>query len=334
MGKYIVYFDSGTSNSRIYLLDKDFQVLYVDKKNMGSRNSSIEGSNRVLIEGLYELYTKLLQEKHLTEEDVTSIYMSGMITSPYGMKEVPHLKVPLSVQEFADSLYCHYEDTLFHRNIYLVPGLKTVNDDFSFVGNMRGEEIEIIGTLDELRSRGITHAALMMPGSHTHVTYVKDDVVSDIISNFTGELFYALKKETIMALTSKQRAALRSAANTIDPVFQIGKGEIDETLIQGVKDCLDARELIKLKVLENSMYNAREVNGGVRKSLEYYCEHFWKGCDTLVIVSDEFMYRLFSIIFEGSPYIKNIVWMPISATKSYAVEGLRKIVGLKGEENE
>ena len=197
MGKYIVYFDSGTSNSRIYLLDKDFQVLYVDKKNVGSRNSSIEGSNRVLIEGLYELYTKLLQEKHLTEEDVTSIYMSGMITSPYGMKEVPHLKVPLSVQEFADSVYCHYEDTLFHRNIYLVPGLKTVNDDFSFVGNMRGEEIEIIGTLDELRSKGITHAALMMPGSHTHVTYVKDDVVSDIISNFTGELFYALKKETL-----------------------------------------------------------------------------------------------------------------------------------------
>ena len=53
MGKYIVYFDSGTSNSRIYLLDKDFQVLYVDKKNVGSRNSSIEGSNRVLIEGMF-----------------------------------------------------------------------------------------------------------------------------------------------------------------------------------------------------------------------------------------------------------------------------------------
>ena len=86
--------------------------------------------------------------------------------------------------------------------------------------------------------------------------------------------------------------------------------------------------------LQRFSYGEGVVNGGVRKSLEYYCEHFWKGCDTLVIVSDEFMYRLFSIIFEGSPYIKNIVWMPISATKSYAVEGLRKIVGLKGEENE
>ena len=49
-------------------------------------------------------------------------------------------------------------------------------------------------------------------------------------------------------LTSKQRAILRGKANTMDPVFIVGKGEIDETMIQGVKDCLEARELIKLKV--------------------------------------------------------------------------------------
>ena len=60
-----------------------------------------------------------------------------------------------------------------------------------------------------------------------------------------------------MALTSKQRAALRSAANTIDPVFQIGKGEIDDTLIQGLADCIAARELIKIKVLENSRPRSR-----------------------------------------------------------------------------
>ena len=53
-------------------------------------------------------------------------------------------------------------------------------------------------------------------------------------------------------LTSKQRAILRGKANTMDPVFIVGKGEIE--------DCLDARELIKLKVLESSMYNAREAS--------------------------------------------------------------------------
>ena len=60
-------------------------------------------------------------------------------------------------------------------------------------------------------------------------------------------------------LTSKQRAALRACANTLDPVFQVGKGDIDETLIKSTADCLAARELIKMKVLETSMYTAKEA---------------------------------------------------------------------------
>ena len=60
-------------------------------------------------------------------------------------------------------------------------------------------------------------------------------------------------------LTSKKRAALRKAANGLDPVFQVGKGEIDETLIKSTADCLAARELIKMKVLETSLYSAREA---------------------------------------------------------------------------
>ena len=60
-------------------------------------------------------------------------------------------------------------------------------------------------------------------------------------------------------LTSKQRAILRGKANTMDPVFQVGKGEIDETMVEGVLNCLKARELIKLKVLKNSMYTAKEA---------------------------------------------------------------------------
>ena len=60
-------------------------------------------------------------------------------------------------------------------------------------------------------------------------------------------------------LTSKQRAALRKAANGLDPVFQVGKGEIDDALVKSTADCLAARELIKMKVLETSLYSAREA---------------------------------------------------------------------------
>ena len=74
-----------------------------------------------------------------------------------------------------------------------------------------------------------------------------------------------------MALTSKQRAALRSAANTMDPVYQIGKGEIDDTLKQGIADCIAARELIKVKVLENSEYSAREAADILCEALDCEC---------------------------------------------------------------
>lgn len=60
-------------------------------------------------------------------------------------------------------------------------------------------------------------------------------------------------------LTGKQRAILRAQANSLAVVFQVGKGEIDEALVQSTADCLAARELIKMKVLENSPYTTREA---------------------------------------------------------------------------
>ncbi len=60
-------------------------------------------------------------------------------------------------------------------------------------------------------------------------------------------------------LSSKQRAYLRGQANSLDPVFQIGKDEIDENVIRATADCLAARELIKLRVLETSIHTPREA---------------------------------------------------------------------------
>ena len=61
-------------------------------------------------------------------------------------------------------------------------------------------------------------------------------------------------------MTSKQRAYLRSMATTIQPIFQVGKGEISENMTIQIGNALEARELIKVKVLENSLYTAREAS--------------------------------------------------------------------------
>ena len=60
-------------------------------------------------------------------------------------------------------------------------------------------------------------------------------------------------------ITSKQRAKLRSQSNGLETIFQIGKGGISDMLVQQVNDALKAREMIKLRVLENSGYTAREA---------------------------------------------------------------------------
>lgn len=60
-------------------------------------------------------------------------------------------------------------------------------------------------------------------------------------------------------LTSKERAYLRGLANELRTIFQVGKGDISENLIDQVNGALDTRELIKLRVLETSGLTAREA---------------------------------------------------------------------------
>ena len=62
-----------------------------------------------------------------------------------------------------------------------------------------------------------------------------------------------------MELTGKQRAQLRSIANSIDTIVHIGKDGITENLVKQADDALNAREIIKCRGLENSMYTAREA---------------------------------------------------------------------------
>ena len=62
-----------------------------------------------------------------------------------------------------------------------------------------------------------------------------------------------------MDLTSKQRAQLRGLANRIDTILQVGKDGLKENLVKQADDALEARELIKGRVLENAMLTPRET---------------------------------------------------------------------------
>ncbi len=60
-------------------------------------------------------------------------------------------------------------------------------------------------------------------------------------------------------ITSKQRAALRGLANPVPTIFQIGKGGVNDNLIKQLDDALEARELIKIHILETAFLDPRDT---------------------------------------------------------------------------
>ena len=84
-------------------------------------------------------------------------------------------------------------------------------------------------------------------------------------------------------LTSKQRAFLRSMAQSLDTIFQIGKGGISEEACNQISAALEARELIKLRVLDNSGYTAKEAAEEISEAIN---------CDVVACVGSRFvLYR-------------------------------------------
>ena len=75
----------------------------------------------------------------------------------------------------------------------------------------------------------------------------------------TSEKYQKRNNEKSMTLTSKQRAFLNSQAHSLKPIIQIGKNGLNDQIKTSVRQALDARELIKVTLLQNTDENIHEV---------------------------------------------------------------------------
>ena len=81
-------------------------------------------------------------------------------------------------------------------------------------------------------------------------------------------------------ITSKQRAYLRSLSQDLDTIFQIGKGGITEEICTQISNALEARELIKARVLDSSGYTAKEAANEIAEAIS---------CDVVSCVGTRFV---------------------------------------------
>lgn len=201
---YILYFDSGTTNTRAYLL-REGVLIKQKNKQIGAKDSALEKDNSRLIQELYKMYIEIADECGISTDDIEHIYLSGMISSPSGLIEIEHLSTPVDKTKLRNQIYKYKEDRCFSRILEIVPGIKTIErgknvgiEDIAKVDMMRGEEIEIFGILSDHKELMKGKKVILMPGSHTQAVFVTDGVITNISSNIAGELFSAIVKGTIL----------------------------------------------------------------------------------------------------------------------------------------
>lgn len=192
MANYITV-DSGTTNTRICLLSEGV-LKNTLKYSVGAGDT--KNNPDILKNTLKNGIAEILRQSGLKEENIECIIAGGMITSELGLVNLPHLLAPCGIEELANGLHNTNFPEISKLSFYFVPGVKAVGDSFTDTDVMRGEETELLG-LGEIVA---PNSLYVLPGSHSkHIHTDEIGRISRFSTELTGELMYAVTKETILS---------------------------------------------------------------------------------------------------------------------------------------
>lgn len=232
--KYITI-DGGTTNTRVSLV-KDNVVKNTIKIHSGAK-SGIDNKK-----ALNELIKNAIKE--LTDnryDDIGAILASGMITSEFGLYNVAHIEAPAGIKELHDNICTVNLADISPIPFSFIPGVKIVGNDLSKTDMMRGEETELFGVCENVK----TGCLYILPGSHSKIIKTdKDGRIGDFATLLTGEMIAALSEDTI----------LKSSVN-------LSQCDTDKNyLAKGFYFCEEHglnKALFKVRILDN-IYKANE----------------------------------------------------------------------------
>lgn len=226
MRNYITI-DGGTTNTRVNLV-KDGSVINSVKLSVGARVGMDNKS--FLITEIKKAVAKLSDG-----ENIEKILASGMITSEFGLYNLPHITAPAGIAELHNSMKEVILPDISDISFVFIPGVKITGEGLDDTDMMRGEETELIGLICDDFVEGI----YVLPGSHSKIIRVsRDGKIVDFSTMLTGEMISALSDGTIL----KDAVDLRQSE--ADDVFLL-KG-YDYCTAFGINEAL-----FKVRVLKN-----------------------------------------------------------------------------------
>lgn len=201
---YILTIDTGTTNTRVCLFEENREIVGTAKREVGVRNTAIDGNNQKLKIAVRECLEALLSKAGIGYDQVSRIIASGMITSNVGLAEIPHLSAPISAQDLAEGIREVLCEDVCPLPISFIPGIKNADgsdvslDNYEQMDIMRGEEVESIAILHLLPKEKAY--LLVLPGSHTKFVSVdKAGRITGCLTTISGELLNSVTNNTLLA---------------------------------------------------------------------------------------------------------------------------------------
>lgn len=189
MNTYITI-DGGTSSTRVNFL-KNGEILDTVKLDIGAR-ACIGNRNEYECKIKSAIDEIILRNK---ASGVERILASGMITSEFGLCNLPHINAPAGINELHKAMYQTVINEISDIPFVFMRGVKLDGKDIDDCDMMRGEETELIGIMQEKYGTCI----YVLPGSHSKI--IKTDRHGRIISfstTLTGEMIASLSQGTIL----------------------------------------------------------------------------------------------------------------------------------------
>jgi 2-dehydro-3-deoxygalactonokinase len=200
----LIYFalDSGTTNTTVWLMKND-KILCDAKLPVGVRQTSIRGNRRLLETTLRRAFHSLSKQ---APSPPRCVLVAGMLTSPLGFWEVPHVPAPAGLAELSRNVQRKTFTRVSPLPFFLVPGVRigrgrTELSNVARADVIRGEETEIMGFQANPQARSQRRPwVLLHVGSHSKAIAV--DTRGRIVgsaSTLSGEALQALRTYTILA---------------------------------------------------------------------------------------------------------------------------------------
>lgn len=209
---HIASIDCGTTNTRVYIINKEGKIFGKGVRKVGVRDTSITGSRDLLKEGLKEALYDALKSAGFGLSDIKYAISAGMITSEIGLLEIPHLWAPAGVRDLADHLVKVEDINIFPvpLPIYFIPGIKNQFntekvqiEDINNLDFMRGEETQAAGILKSYGER--RPKIFVMLSSHTKFIPIDENgKILGSITSLSGQVYEAIKKETSIGKSVKE----------------------------------------------------------------------------------------------------------------------------------